>query len=116
MPNVFGNIHTIAAVFEAQNYGFDNCAVIVIGCHSYLTTKYHKGLIFVRMVMDGNFCARLLCIKHTVAQIIKRLMKVVVLAQTRQILACEETSSKSFLSIISIVNNINTNKILSRPS
>ena len=57
VPNILGYIHAIAAVFEAQNNTFSNSAVIVIGSHSYLTTQYHKSLILVGMVMDGNFRA-----------------------------------------------------------
>lgn len=83
MPDVLGDVDPIAAVFEAQNHCFGNCAVIVVCGNTYLTPQYHKGLILVGMVMDGDFGAWFQRIEHTMAQIIKRLMKVVVLAQTR---------------------------------
>ena len=80
MPDILGYIHTIAAVFLTKDNAFSNRAVIVIGCHSYPTTQYHKSLILVGMVMDGDFGAWFQRIEHTMAHVIKRLMKVVVLA------------------------------------
>lgn len=81
MPNVLWDIHTMAAIILTKNNSFSNCAIIAIGSHTYLATQYHKGLILVGMVMDGDFGAWFQRIEHTMAQIIKRLMKVVVLAQ-----------------------------------
>ena len=55
MPNILGYIHAIASVFLTKDNAFGNRTVIVVGGHSYLTAKYHKGLILVGMVMDGDF-------------------------------------------------------------
>ncbi len=84
MPYILGYIHTIAAVFLTKDNAFGNCAVIVVGGHTNLSTKYNKSLILVGMMMDGNIGSGFQGIEHTVAQIIKRLMKVVVLAQPRR--------------------------------
>jgi len=110
MPDILGYIHAIAAVFEAQNNTFSNGTVIVIGSHTNFTAQYHKSLILVRMMMNGHFGSWFQRIEHTVAQVIKRLMKVQVHPQAWRCLCLCCYFVKKFLVNYLHLENTNTYK------
>lgn len=42
VPDAFGNVNTVDAVFLTEDDAVDNGAVIIIGCRAHLATKYNK--------------------------------------------------------------------------
>ena len=86
MPDVFGNIHTIAATLLTDNTRFHNLSLVIVGCHANLSFQYDKGLVLVGMVMHWDKSARLQRIEESVALVIEALMEVIVLPQSWRLL------------------------------
>lgn len=42
VPDAFGDVHAVDAVFMTEDDAVDNGAVIVIGRRTHFATKYHK--------------------------------------------------------------------------
>ena len=42
VPDTFGYVYTVDAVFLPEDKAVDNGAVIIIGCRAHLATEYHK--------------------------------------------------------------------------
>ena len=42
VPDAFGNVNTVDAVFLAEDDAVDDGAVIIIGRRTHFATKYHK--------------------------------------------------------------------------
>lgn len=110
MPNILRGVDTITAIFLAENYAFGNCAVIVICGLTYLTSQYHKVLILVRIMTNGNFGSSFQRVEYTMAQVIMRLMKTVVFSQVWQLLCFCCFYVTKLLVYISIVVNTNCRK------
>ena len=86
MPDVLGNIHTIAATLLTNDAGFCNFSLVIVGCHANLSLQYHKGLILVRMMMHRNKRAWFQGIEESVALVIEAQVVVIVLPQPRLLL------------------------------
>ena len=42
VPDAFGNVYTVDAVFMAEDDAVDNGAVVVVCCRPHFAPKYHK--------------------------------------------------------------------------
>ena len=42
VPDALGDIHTVDAVFLAEDDAVDNGAVVVVCCRPHFATEYHK--------------------------------------------------------------------------
>ena len=67
VPDILGNIHAEDAVILAEHHAINDRAVVVEGGHTNLVTENDEGLIFVGMMVNGDFGPRFQGIKHTMA-------------------------------------------------
>ena len=42
VPDAFGDVDTVNAVFLTEDDAFDNGAIVVICCRTHLASEYHK--------------------------------------------------------------------------
>ena len=65
MPNAFGNVNSISNFIRTKHDILNDRAIIIMCCHSDLSSQNHKRLILGRMLMNRHFCSRFHCIQAT---------------------------------------------------
>ena len=79
---ILRDVNPIVATILTQHHFFYDRAIIIVSSHSNLASQDNERLILRWVPMDGYHSPRLHRIKHPMALILQRLMKVVVHAQT----------------------------------
>lgn len=59
VPDAFGDVYTVDAVFLAEDYAVDNGAVVTIGCRTHFASEYQNdsslsGCLWIGMSVPGS--------------------------------------------------------------
>ena len=53
VPDILSYVHAVAAFRWVEDNAFDDGAVVVVGDDTYPATQHNKGLLFLRIAMNG---------------------------------------------------------------